>query len=442
MMQILLIFVLIMLNAIFAASEVALIAANDTKVESDAQLGNKRAKRIESLIKNPTNFLSAIQIGITLIGFLNGYLAADAFSSKFVEFTQRFISVNAVILMPIMTFLVTVILAYFQVVLGELVPKRIAMKYPERIAYGTSGVLVVISTIMRPFVWLLTVSANAIGKLFGIKPNEYDERMTEEEIRMIVSSSGRKGVLDKSESEMIENILDFDDTDVSEIMTHRTEMAAININASKKEILDFVKEEKYTRFPVYKEHLDHIVGVFHVKDLLRFIDNNDEAFDLKKLIRKPFFVPDSKKTNALLNEMKRQQTHLAIVIDEYGGTAGLVTIEDLLEEIVGNIFDEYDEYEEEIEELPDNEFIVDGLTNIDDVEDFIHANLPVDEYDTLSGFILGHLGRFPYENEHVVFEYNQFRFEVINFDDKIIEKVKITQIDNETEDNSKRSQEK
>lgn len=426
MTQVLLIIVLILLNAVFAASEVALIAVKDIKVESDAQLGNKKAKRILNFMKNPTKFLSAIQIGITLIGFLNGYLAADTFSSTLVQFFQKFINVNASILSPIMTFIVTIILAYFQVVLGELVPKRVAMKYPEKIAYGTSGLLAVISAIMRPFVWLLTTSANALGKMFGIDPNESDERMTEEEIRMIVATSGRKGVLDQSESKMIENILDFDDIEVTKIMTHRTEMAALNIKSTKKEILDFVKEEKYTRFPVYEESIDQIIGVLYVKDLLQFIDNDDKSFDLKSLLREPYYIPDFKKINTLLNEMKRKQTHLAIVIDEYGGTSGLVTIEDLLEEIVGNIFDEYDVFEEEIEEVADNAYIVDGLTNINDVEDFIKADLPVDEYDTLSGFIIGKLGRFPYHNEHVEFEFNNFKFEVIKYDDRVIEKVKIT----------------
>ena len=239
MTSIVLIILLILFNAIFAASEVAIIASNDAKVEEDALAGNKRAKRINKFIKQPTNFLSAIQVGITLIGFLNGFLAANAFSSTLVEFTQTFINVKTAVLAPIMTILVTVILAYFQVVFGELVPKRIAMKYPEKIAYATSGILVVVDLFMRPFVWLLTVSANGIVRIFGVNPKESAHKMTEEEIRMIVTTSGRKGVIDKIESDMIENILDFDDTEVADVMTHRTEIMAININTSRKRSYEF-----------------------------------------------------------------------------------------------------------------------------------------------------------------------------------------------------------
>lgn len=428
MTSIILIVILIIFNAIFAASEVAIIASNDTKVENDALAGNKRAKRINKFIKQPTNFLSAIQIGITLIGFLNGYLAADAFSGTLVEFTQRFLNIKTSILAPIMTIIVTVILAYFQVVLGELVPKRIAMKYPEKIAYGTSGILVVVDLFMRPFVWLLTISANGIVRIFGVNPKETAHKMTEEEIRMIVTTSGRKGVIDKIESEMIENILDFDDTEVGDVMTHRTEIMAINIETDRKAVMNFVKKGIYTRFPVYEENIDKIIGILHVKDLLSFIDSNETDFNLRNLIRKPFFVTKTKKINTLLNEMNYQQTHLAIVVDEYGGTAGLITIEDLLEEIVGEIFDEYDYVEEEVKEISENVYIVDGLADIDDVEEIIQANLPTEEHATLSGFLLEQFERFPHKNEPIEIIYNNFKFEALSFDDKVINEVKVTRL--------------
>lgn len=437
MTSLFLIVILIIFNAIFAASEVAIIASNDAQVEADALAGNKRAKRINKFIKKPTSFLSAIQIGITLVGFLNGYLAADAYSGTLVEFAQSFVNIKTSILSPVMTILVTIILAYFQVVFGELVPKRIAMKYPEKIAYGTSGILVVVDIFMRPFVWLLTISANGIVRIFGINPKESAHKMTEEEIRMIVTTSGRKGVIDKIESQMIENILDFDDTEVGDVMTHRTEIRAININTDRKQVMDFVKKEIYTRFPVYENDIDHIVGILHAKDLLSFIDSNETNFNLRELIRKPFFVTKTKKINTLLNEMNHQQTHLAIVVDEYGGTAGLITIEDLLEEIVGEIFDEYDYIEEDIKEISENVYIVDGLADIDDVEEIIQADLPTEEHATLSGFLLEQFERFPNKDEPIEIIYNNFKFEALNFDDKVITEVKVTRLkplENENDD--------
>jgi len=264
--------------------------------------------------------------------------------------------------------------------------------------------------------------------LLGINPNDGEETMTEEEIRMIVTSSGQKGVLDKRESKMIENILDFDDTEVSSIMTHRTEVSALDANSTKEQVFEFVKNEQFTRFPVYKDSIDHIVGILHVKDLIKYMMDPNQTFNLKNLLRKPYFIPDSKKTSELFRELQQAKAYIAIVLDEYGGTAGIVTIEDLLEEIVGNIFDEYDEIDEEIKEVSPGVFEIDGLVNIDDVEDIVKAGLPTDDYDTLSGFILGQLGRFPNKGEHVEIDYKNYRFEVLEYTDNVIEKIKITKI--------------
>lgn len=435
MTQIIIVFILIFLNAIFAAAEVAVIACDDLKVESDANDGNKRAKRIFKFIKNPTNFLSSIQIGITLIGFLNGYLVADKFSLPLVEFFQRFFDVQTAVLQPIMTFIVTLILAYFQVVLGELVPKRIAMKHPEKIAYGTSLILVIISSVMRPFVWLLQVSADTVGRLFKIDPNaSNDNDITEEEIRRLVVTGGLRGAIAKGESEMIENVLDFDDIRVEDLMKHRTEIIAIDYDSSKEEVLKIAKEERYTRFPVYLEDIDHIVGILNSKDLLKFMDSDDSKFDLKGLMREPFFTTKTMKVSKLLNEMKKQQTHLAVVIDEYGGTAGIITLEDLIEEIVGDILDEYDDIEEDVKIVNENVYLVKGLSEIEDVEDVINAGLPIDDHDTISGFILAEIGRFPHKGEQIEFIYNDFKFEVLNFTETVIQTVKITRLEDKEEE--------
>lgn len=430
LVNIILIFVFIFLNAIFASSEAALIAVNDVKVESDSNNGNKKATKVLRFIKKPTVFLSAIQIGITMIGFLNGSVASEAFTPLIIGWLSGFIEgvENSALAATLVQLFVTLVLTYFQVVFGELVPKKLALKKPEAIIYNTVGMLTVLVNAMRPLVWLLTKSANGVSRLLGINPNDGEETMTEEEIRMIVVSSGQKGVLDKRESKMIENILDFDDTEVSSIMTHRTELSALDANSTKEQVFEFVKNEQFTRFPVYKDSIDHIVGILHVKDLIKYMMDPNQTFNLKNLLRKPYFIPDSKKTSELFRELQQAKAYIAIVLDEYGGTAGIVTIEDLLEEIVGNIFDEYDEIDEEIKEVGPGVFEIDGLVNIDDVEDIVKAGLPTDDYDTLSGFILGQLGRFPNKGEHVEIDYKNYRFEVLEYTDNVIEKIKITKI--------------
>src|SRR5690606_25072533 len=246
-----------------------------------------------------------------------------------------------------------------------------------------------------------------------------------------LNASEQKGVIDSSENEMIQNIFEFDTTTVEEVMTHRTEVSAIDIEATREEVISYVTNEKYTRFPVYEGTIDKIIGTLHVKDLLKFLElnPNQEEFDLRKLLRDPLFVPQSKNTRQLFKDMQASKVHIAIVIDEYGGTAGIVTFEDLIEEIVGNIFDEYDEDEVEIETIKEDQYEIDGLTNIDDVEELLNAHLPVEEYVTLSGFILGQLGRFPEQDETIVIVYNNYRFEVLEVEDKVIERVKVTKIE-------------
>ena len=424
-LQIILIIFLIILNGIFSASEMSLVSVNSALVEADANKGKRTAKRVLKLIDNPTKFLSAIQIGITIFGLLNGALVANAFTDTIVSW---FKPIHANIVRTISLVVITLILAYFQVVFGGLVPKRIAMKYPKQVAYFTSGPLFVISIIMRPFVFLLTKSANLFTKPLGIKDENDKQNMTEEEIRLLVSTSSDKGILDEEEGKMIENILDFESTEVSQIMTHRTEMSAINIKWNKKQIFDYVNSEKYTRFPVYENSIDHIVGILNAKELLLYLDKPAESFSIKNLARKPLYVPETKKTRELFQEMQKEKNHIPIIIDEYGGTSGLVTLEDLIEEILGNIFDEYDEVEEDIEIISKDEFIIDGLANIDDIERELEIGLPIEDYDTVSGFIIGIIGKIPEENEHVSFNYGKYNFTVSTYTNSVIDKVKIKRL--------------
>ncbi len=423
--ELLLLMVLIVLNAFFAASEIALISLNDNKIKLMADEGNKKAKLLMKILSEPSKFLATIQIGITFAGFLASAFAAESFAGRLVDLikiTQVPIPEN--ILRNIAVVVITVILSYFTLVLGELVPKRLAMKKAEEISFLVVSPLNFLSAVTSPFVKLLTVSTNFIVRLLGVDPNVDDEQVTEEEILMLVDVGKEKGTIDEDEKEMINNIFDFDNKTVSEVMTHRTDIAGIPISSSLKDIVDLIKRKKYTRFPVYEDNIDNIIGVLNVKDLIPLLDVKNEDFDLRKIIRKPYFVPTSKKNDELFKDLQASKTHMAVAIDEYGGTAGIVTIEDLVEEIVGNIFDEYDEEEKEFEKLDENTFIINGATNLERVKEFLKVDLPIEDYETLSGFLIGQLGRIPAEDENPIIEFDGLVFKVEEIVEKRISKVK------------------
>ena len=426
--EIMLLLVLIVLNAFFAASEIALISINDNKIKLMAEGGNKKAILLKNLLGEPSKFLATIQIGITLAGFLASAFAAESFAGRLVEVIQNTgVQIPAAVLKNICLIAITLLLSYFTLVLGELVPKRLAMKKAESIAMFVARPIYFISILTSPFVKFLTFSTNTIVRLFGVDPNEEDEEVTEEEIRMMVDVGEEKGAIHENEKEMINNIFEFNNKTVGDIMTHRTDIAALPITETLENVIAFVKQEKYSRIPVYEDDIDNIVGVMHSKYLIDYLSNgnSNEDFSLSDIIRKPYFVPISKKTDELFAELQKSNTHLAIIIDEYGGTAGIVTLEDLLEEIVGNIFDEDDEVERDIEKQDNNTFIINGTTSLDVVSEFLNVPLPIDEYDTLSGFIIGELGRIPNKEDDLTLEYNNLVFKVKELDDKRIAKVKV-----------------
>lgn len=412
------IIVLMLINAFFAGSEVAIIASNKTLVEDRANKGSKTAKLVLSYINNSTGLFSVIQVGITFVGFLNGFLAADAFTEPIAKL------INYAIPNLVITIIITVFLTYLQVIFGEIIPKKIAMKAPEKFIYKTIRPIHFLKIIATPLVWILTKSADAVAKL--LKVYEVDERMTEEELKILVKGSG--DAIRSEEKQMFERILAFDDQIVSDVMTHRTEVAAIDIEDSYQEMIKVIKKEKYSRYPVYSESLDNIVGILHVKDLITSPVKKEE-FNIKKYLRKPYYVPEVMTTDELFKNMQSAKNHMAIVVDEFGGTSGIVTMEDIIEEIVGNIFDEHDEIIVEVRKIAENTYIIDGLASIDDVEDIINAGLPVDEYDTLSGFVLGQLGRIPEMNENVSFTYNGFLYQVLSYDERLIDEVKVTKVE-------------
>ena len=425
--SILLLVLLIGLNAFFAASEIALISLNDNKIKQMAEDGNKKAIKLHKILSEPSRFLATIQIGITLAGFLASAFAADTFAEPIVNYLKVLkIGVPDNVLRIGTVLIITIILSYFTLVLGELVPKRIAMKKSESIAFFVVPVLSIISAIANPFVKFLSLSTNVIVRLFGIDPDSDDEEVTEEEIRMMVDVGEEKGAIDPTEKQMINNIFEFNNKTIEDVMTHRIEMISLSNDMTLDEILDVVNESQYSRYPVYEDTVDNIVGILNSKDLIPLIDDRN-LFSFDKLIRKPTYVPLQKKISDVFFELQNSNTHIAIVIDEYGGTAGLVTIEDLLEEIVGNIFDEYDHEDDlEIKQLNDRQYEVSGMVTLLELNKALDIEFPVDDHDTLNGMLINLIGTIPPKGEITEVRYKNLLFETLEVTHKRIIKVLIT----------------
>ena len=415
---------LIFLNAFFAAAEMAFISLNDAKLEIQAKEGNKKAKKIKDMLKDPSRFLATIQIGVTLAGFLSSAFASDAFADILAPVLHDLIpALDVATWNSISIILITIILSYFTLVFGELVPKRVAMKNCETIAFASVKILKSISFFTSPFVKLLTKSTNIISRLFGVT-GEDEETVTEEEIRMMVDVGEEKGTIDSQEKEMINNIFEFDNKTVSEIMIPRTEVFALDMNLSIGEVIEeLTDDDRYSRIPVYDETIDEIKGVVHIKDILLSTKNKNTK--IKSLMKEAYFVPEAKPVNELFSELRKNKKSMAIIIDEYGGTSGIVTMEDVLEEIVGEIYDEYDEVENKFEKIDENTYIFDGNIAIFDVEKILDIKFPEGYYDTLSGFLLEELGRIPKDKEKLVVETKEATYKIEKIEDKKIERVKV-----------------
>ena len=426
--EVLFLLLLILFNAFFAASEIALISLNDNKIKMMAEEGHKKARLLTRLLNEPGRFLATIQVGVTLAGFMASAFAAKNFAEPLINLLiAARVPVSETWLEGISVISITLVLSYFSLVLGELVPKRLAMQNAERISMSVAWPLNTLSVIAHPFVKLLTTSTNFFIRLLGFDPYAEEANVTEEEIRLMVDVGKEKGVIDQIEKEMINNIFEFDNKLVSEIMTHRTDITGIPLSSALSGVLKLISIEQYTRFPVFEDDLDNIVGVLHIKDLIRFLGSNEQRnhFSLKSIMRPPYFVPISKKTDELFKELQKNRTHMAVVIDEHGGTAGIVTIEDLIEEVMGNIFDEYDDEEPDIEELDRNTFVIKGSVSLGAIKDYFDIELPTDDYDTLSGFIIGQVDRIPDEKETLEVEYSGMVFKVEKVEGKRISKVKV-----------------
>lgn len=428
LIDILIVAVLILINAFFAASEMSIISLNDTKVRKMAEEGDVTAQRIQKLTSEPSGFLATIQVGVTLAGFLSSAFAAD----RFVARLYILLGLDSESLHTLLIVLVTLVMSYFSLVLGELVPKRIAQANPEAFSARVVRIIAVSGRVLHPFVVLLTGSTNVILRLLHVDAYQSNKTVTEEEIRMMVDVSRESGNIHEQEKEMIDNIFEFNDKTVSEVMTHRTSLISLDVDSSYDEVIGIAVSEKYTRIPVYEDNIDNIIGLLHIKDLLcHAAEGLDRPFSLRHLIRPPYIVPESKPIDAAFREMQRDRAQLAVVIDEYGGTAGIVTIEDLVEEIVGNIQDEYDEEEQNITRSAENVYEVSGLATPEEVSEAIGVELPDEDSDTIAGLVINLLGRIPDEHDEARVQYHRVRFEVLEMDDKRISRLRITRLPEE-----------
>lgn len=422
--QLFILVILILLNAFFAATEIAFISLNDAKIEKQVKEGNKKAKQIEKMIKSPSKFLATIQIGITLAGFLSSAFASDAFADQLAPVLNTWMPfINLGVWKSISIILITIILSFFTLVFGELVPKRLAMKNYEKISFATIGIIRAISIVTSPFVKFLTVVTNAVSRVFGVSENE-EETVTEEEIKMMVDQGEEKGTIQEEERELINNVFEFNDITVSEIMRHRKDIFAVDINISTEELLQELSQEeyRYSRIPVYDETIDEIKGILYVKDVLKNI--NKKSFKVKHVVKEAYFVSQNRLINEVFKELQKNKVQIAIVIDEYGGTAGLVTMEDILEELVGDIFDEYDEIEEEYHKIDENTYLLSGSMTIYDVNKLLDAKIPEGDYDTISGFLQEKLGRIPEDEESPIIDTETVTYKIEKYEDKRILLVK------------------
>jgi putative hemolysin len=410
--QIFVLVILIALNAFFAATEIAFISLNDVKIELKAKEGNKKAKKIEKMLKDPSKFLATIQIGITLAGFLSSAFASDTFADILAPKLYGLMPMIALARWrEISIIIITLILSYFTLVFGELVPKRIAMKYSEKLAFMTVGVIRGISIFTLPFVKLLTFSTNVVSKIFGVT-GEDEENVSEEEIKMMVDVGEEKGTIEKGEKEMINNIFEFNDRVVSEVMVPRTQVYALDMELTISEAIDILNEDtRYSRVPIYDENIDNIRGIVYLKDMLLTPKNWNTK--LKNIAREATFVLESVYIDDVFRELKKNKKQIAIVVDEYGGTAGIVTMEDILEEIVGEIYDEYDIEESKYKKLDNNTFLLDGEMPIYEVEKLLEVDLPEGDYDTISGYLLLELNRIPNDKEKgIIIETDKVNYKI------------------------------
>lgn len=411
--SVLLLAILILLNAVFASAEIAVISMNEAKLRKLTEEGDKRAKKLSLLTQQPARFLATIQVAITLAGFLSSAFAADYFAEPLVHTLLQFgAPIPKDVLNTLAVVLITIVLSYFSLIFGELVPKRIAMKKSESLALSLAGLLYTVAKLFAPLVSLLTISTNGVLKFMGINPEEADEQVTEEEIRMMLSEGSQQGTIDKTDSEMIQNIFDFDDISAEQICTHRIDVLSLNLDAPIADWEKLIFESRHTYYPVYQKNTDNIIGILDTKDYFRAASRTKEAV-LNTCLDQPWFVPENIKANVLFQNMKTSRKYFAVLMDEYGGMSGIITLHDLIETLVGDLHELEDAViEPEIRQTGENTWTVLGSASLDDVADALSVSLPTDLFDTFNGYLCDLIGRVPANGESFTSETDDLKIHV------------------------------
>ena len=434
--------ILIALNAIFACAEIAVLSINETKLERMAEQGNKRAKRLFKLTREPAKFLATIQVAITLSGFLGSAFAADNFSEPLVDWIVSLgVSIPRATLDTIAVVVITLILSYFTLVFGELVPKRVAMKKAESFGLGISGLISGISTIFKPIVWFLSVSTNATLRLMGIDPDESDEQVSEEEIRMMVDAGSEKGAIDEEEKEFIQNVFEFDDLTAGEISVHRTEVTILWMEDSMEEWAKTIHDSRHTLYPVCEDSADNVIGILNAKDYFRLDEKTRETV-MREAVKEPFFVPETIKADVLFRKMKKTRNIMAIVLDEYGGMVGIVTLNDLIEQLVGDLGEDTPEEEAaepHIEQIDENTWALIGNVELCDIEQVLNVDIGLEEVETFSGLVFGELDMIPSDGEQdIELDFKGLHIHITLVEDHQIAYAKVTKLaipeDSETDE--------
>lgn len=421
--QLLVLSALTLTNAFFACAEMAMVSVNKSKIRMLAENGKKSADLVLKFLDEPTKFLSTIQVAITLAGFFSSASAATGLSGPLGKWLEN---LGIAYGERIAFFAITLILSYFTLVFGELVPKRIALHKPEAISLFCVKPIGLISKIASPFIKLLTVSTNLVTKPFGMHEGDTEEILSREEIKSLVKEGQVHGILDHKEKEMIDSIMEFDDKMAKEIMTPRINVFAIDISEPLEEYIDDLLEAKYSRIPVYEEDIDNIIGILFIKDFYReAVKVGLENVDIRSILRQPYFVPDSKFIRELLRELQQSKKQIAVLIDEYGSFEGIVTMEDLVEEVMGDIEDEYDPDNAKIKQIDANTYMVDGLVTIGELNNKLDLNLYSEYYDTISGFLIDKIGFIPKEEDDRTIEIDNLVFKLECVKHKRIDKVKL-----------------
>lgn len=420
--SIVLILILIVVNAFFASAEMAIVSINKTKVNILAEEGDKKAKLLKNVLKDPNKFLSTIQVGITFAGFFASASAATSISYGFANFLTK---IGIPYGESIALVLTTVAISYVTLVLGELVPKRIALQSSEKLAMAVIKPIILISKVTKPFIWFLSFSTNIILKILRINTEGMEEQISREEIRSLIEIGEENGAINQSEREMIDGIIEFDDTTAKKIMTPRTETFLLNVNDDIRNCIKDILDENFSRIPVYEGEIDNIIGILHMKDLFaNIVENGIDNVKIRDLLIDPCFFIETKNIDDIFKELKEKKSYMAILIDEYGGFSGIVTMEDIIEEVMGEILDEYDD-NLGVEKLDDYNYIVSGLITLNDINDHLDVELESEVADTIAGLFIEKLGEIPTSTNNCEVSIDNLKLKLIKLDDKRIDKIQI-----------------